>query len=640
MTVNTSTTPEPIAGVAANELDEGARIRERMGLLSWASFEGLVFHVDGVVFDVNERLLEITGYEREDVLGEQLLKRCVAPEDLPEVARRMANRIEGAYVITGIRKDGSRYPVELQSKQGILGDRPVRVVAVRDVSERERAQALLRESEARLGELAAVAFDITVFSRAGVIVDVTGAFESIVGYSREQLVGHHILEFIANSDAPSVGRGIAQRRVGVSESIVLSASGEAIPMEVVAIESTLRGEPVRMSALRDLRPQKRLEQERRELERAFAQSQRLDGLGVLAGGIAHDFNNLLTAVLGGADLLQYELSEPRHRLLANTIVLAAQRAAGLTAQMLAYAGKSELGPRTAIDIGSLIEQLRFLLDATLSKKAQITLTIEEGKLVLGNRATLTQLLMNLLTNASDALLDEPGTIGVRMCSVERPDARFAHAIGAPVGPGQWLLIEVSDTGVGMVETTRMRIFEPFFTTKAHGHGLGLAACVGIVSSHGGAILVESEPGRGSTFSVLLPAHQGEVPARTLPTTRERAARHRILVVDDEPLLRVHLRHALESQGYEVIEAANGADGLLAVARDAPSAVVLDVTMPDLSGLEVLRRIRSSDRTVPVILSSGYHSAALDAERDSFQAFLAKPYTLGELLDAVERALAK
>ena len=122
----------------------------------------------------------------------------------------MANRIEGAYVITGIRKDGSRYPVELQSKQGILGDRPVRVVAVRDVSERERAQALLRESEARLGELAAVAFDITVFSRAGVIVDVTGAFESIVGYSREQLVGHHILEFIANSDAPSVGRGIAQ----------------------------------------------------------------------------------------------------------------------------------------------------------------------------------------------------------------------------------------------------------------------------------------------------------------------------------------------------------------------------------------------------------------------------------------------
>src|SRR4051794_1361297 len=165
-----STTLEPAPGVAASKLDENAHVRERLELLSWASFEGLVFHVDGVVFDVNERLLEISGFEREEILGEQLLQRCVAPEDLPEVLRRMANRIEGEYVITAIRKDGSRFPAELQSKQGTVGDRPVRVVAVRDVSERERAQALLRESEARLGELAAVAFDITVFSRAGVIL--------------------------------------------------------------------------------------------------------------------------------------------------------------------------------------------------------------------------------------------------------------------------------------------------------------------------------------------------------------------------------------------------------------------------------------------------------------------------------------
>ncbi|HYQ25840.1 MAG TPA: PAS domain S-box protein, partial [Polyangiaceae bacterium] len=409
--------------MAASERDESARIRERLELLSWASFEGLVFHVDGVVFDVNERLLEISGFARDELLGEQLLQRCVAPEDLPEVVRRMANRIDGEYVITAIRKDGSRFPAELQSKQGTLGDRPVRVVAVRDVSERERAQASLRESEARLRELAAVAFDITVFSRAGVIVDISGSFESIVGYSREQLVGHHILEFIASTDAPSVGRGIAQRAVGASESIVMSASGEAIPVEAVAVESSLRGEPIRMSALRDLRPQKKLERERRELERAFAQSQPLDGLGVLAGGIAHDFNNLLTVILGSADLLQDELPDPRHRLFASTIVEAAQRAAGLTAQMLAYAGKSEIGPRTAIDLGSLVEQLRILLDATLSKKARVALSLETGKLVLGNRATLTQLLMNLLTNASDALLDEPGTIGVRICGVERPDAR-------------------------------------------------------------------------------------------------------------------------------------------------------------------------------------------------------------------------
>ncbi len=637
-----STAPETSPGAAAARvaLDEYARVRERMELLSSASFEGLVFHVDGLVFDVNQRLLEITGFERDELLGEQLLQRCVAPEDLPEVLRRAKGRIEGEYVITGIRKDGSRYPAELQSKQGKLGDRPVRVVAVRDVSERERTHALLRESEARLGELAAIAFDITVFSRDGVIIDVTGAFESITGYSRERLIGHRILEFIASVDANAVGRQIAAGAVGVSQSIVMSASGEAIPMEVVAVQSSLRGEPIRMSALRDQRAQKRLEHERRELERAFAQSQRLDGLGVLAGGIAHDFNNLLTVVLGNAELLRTELGDPEQRLLAETIVQAGQRAAGLTAQMLAYAGKSELGPRAAVDLGALIKQLRVLLDATLSKKAHVALEIVGTQLVLGNRATLTQLLMNLLTNASDALLDEPGTIGVRLASVERPDARFARALGARVGPGHWVLLEVSDTGVGMAEATRLRIFEPFFTTKAQGHGLGLAACIGIVSSHGGAILVESEPGRGSQFSVLLPAYRGEVPAAPLPLARERAPQRRLLVVDDEPLVRGHLRHALESQGYEVTEAASGAEALAAFRNHPPSAIVLDVTLPDVSGIEVLRRIRHEASTVPVILSSGYHAAALDVERDSFQAFLAKPYTLSELFEAIARVLTE
>jgi PAS domain S-box-containing protein len=518
--VSQSSAPEGAA------LEELARLRERMDLLSSASFEGLVFHVDGVVFDVNQRLLELTGYAREEILGVKLLELCVAPEDLPEVQRRMARGIEGEYVITGVRRDGSRYRAELQSKQGKLGDRPVRVVAVRDVTEREHTQALLCESE----------------------------------------------------------------------------------------------------------------QERRELERAFERSQRLDGLGVLAGGIAHDFNNLLTVVLGNAELLRTKLAGPHERALAQSILDAGERAAGLTAQMLAYAGKSELGPRTPVDLGLLVEQLRALLDATLSKKAQVSLFVAPGKVVLGNRTTLTQLLMNMLTNASDSLQQERGTISVRISNLEQPDARFSRALGARVGPGQWLLLEVSDTGMGMDEATQARIFEPFFTTKAQGHGLGLAACIGIVSSHGGAILVESELGRGSTFSVLLPAYPGEAKAEPAPERHAHVAARRLLIVDDELLVRTHLRLALERQGYQIEEAATGHAALEALARDAPSAVLLDVTMPDLSGIEVLRRMREQGSRVPVILSSGYHAAALDAERDSFQAFLAKPYTLSELFEAVESAL--
>jgi len=359
---------------------------------------------------------------------------------------------------------------------------------------------------------------------------------------------------------------------------------------------------------------------------------------VLAGGIAHDFNNLLMVVMGNGELLERELSDPQHCELASSILEAARRAAGLTAQMLAYAGKGDVGPRTAVDLGALVEQLRVLLNATLSKKAKVTLTIEDGQFVLGNGATLTQLLMNLMTNASDALRDEPGTIAVRVASVTQPDARFARALGARVGPGRWVLVEVSDSGIGMAEATRLRIFEPFFTTKAQGHGLGLAACIGIVSSHAGAILVESELGQGSTFSVLLPAYQGEAAVAVVPASYERAVQRRVLVVDDERLVRIHLRRALELQGYEVTEAASGSEALAALAQDTPSVVLLDVTMPDISGIEVLRQLRGQGSNVPVILCSGYHAAALDVAQDSFQGFLAKPYKLSQLFEAVERVL--
>ncbi|HKO94606.1 MAG TPA: PAS domain-containing protein, partial [Polyangiaceae bacterium] len=252
-----------LAGLARTaEQDERQRIQERMELLSAASFEGIFVHEGGVVTDANARFAELVGYEPGEVLGPHTMPRCVAPEDLPGVRQRVLEQFEGAYVITGVRKDGSRFRAELQSKQCKLGARPVRVVAVRDVTERERTSSLLRESETRLRDLAAQAFDLIVFSRDGIAVDVTGPLESVLGISRQEWVGRHLVEFVAPPSVPLVTQLFADNRTGTYEASLLHASGEYVPVEIVAMLTTLDGEPVRMGAVRDLRPARRLEHER------------------------------------------------------------------------------------------------------------------------------------------------------------------------------------------------------------------------------------------------------------------------------------------------------------------------------------------------------------------------------------------
>jgi len=332
------------------EGDKHRQTRERMNMLSSVSFEGLLIHIDGVIIDANQRMCEMLGYELNELLGPDVVSQIVAPEDLPEIMNRVTNRIEGEYVVTGVRKDGSRFPAELLSKEGRIGEQNVRVVAVRDITERERTDALLRESEARLRELTDAAFDFTIFSRDGIIVAVTDGFERVTGFKPEHAVGRSLLEFIAPSSLPQTKRIVSEQRFGSYETVALDVHGEPLPAEVVVVASTLDGRPVRAAGIRDLRVARQLEAERRALEQQVERAQRLDSLGVLAGGIAHDFNNLLAGVLGNAELLRERVADTGDRECAEAIVTAAQRAAGLTRQMLAYAGQRDLGRREPVDI--------------------------------------------------------------------------------------------------------------------------------------------------------------------------------------------------------------------------------------------------------------------------------------------------
>jgi PAS domain S-box-containing protein len=621
----------------AAERDERGRLVEHLQLLTQASFEGLIIHVDGVPVETNARLCEMLRCERDEILEPGAMERFMAPEDFALAAARIRDRVDGGFVVTLVRTDGTRFRAEFCTKQGVLDERAVRVAALRDVTDQVRTAELLRESEQRLRRILEETFDHVVTTRDGVVLDVRGRSGPFCGVTLEDMVGRSVLDFMAPIARSDMLLRIQSQAVGKYETTVMSPTGELIPVEVVSVISTLDGEPVRVAGLRDLRELRRTEAERQRLAQQVERSQRLESLGVLASGLAHDFNNLLVGMMGSAELLMLKHTAAEERAIAESILIAGERAAGLTRQMLVYAGRRELRAPEPVDLRALWSELRVLLDAGLSKKAAIELELAPDSVVMGERSTLMQVLMNLLTNASDALEGRAGRIRVSTRRERTLDPRWSEGLGAALVGDAWVVVEVRDSGVGMDEATRARIFEPFFTTKSKGHGLGLGACLGIVAAHGGRILVESVRGEGSTFSVILPATDARPGARS--QTKRTVTPCRVMIIDDEALVRAHLRRLLEQHGFTVRDVDSAHAGLELLVAESPELVLLDLNMPDLDGLEVVRRLRATGARVPVVLCSGNLDAMLMRETDSglIQAILHKPFSSDDLLDAVERA---
>jgi CheY-like chemotaxis protein len=383
----------------------------------------------------------------------------------------------------------------------------------------------------------------------------------------------------------------------------------------------------------DVTGRKRAEEERRSLEAQVQHAQKLESLGVLAGGIAHDFNNLLTGILGNVSLALSKL--PPGADLASTlgrVERAAERAAELTNQMLAYAGKGSFIVGS-VDLNSVVRELLPLLQSSVTKHAKLELdldpTISE---IDGDRSQIEQVVMNLITNASDALEEKEGVIRLRtgLTLEKRIDARDPQ-----------VFLEVFDTGAGMDEATKARIFDPFFTTKFTGRGLGLAAVQGIVRSHRGAIRVETELGKGTRFTVLFPMGQRQKPGvERTSASRDVRGSGIVLVIDDEEAVRDVARAALESAGYRVLVAEDGLRGIEAFEGGGAAfvCVLVDVSMPRLNGEETFRRLRSVDPSVPILVTSGF------TERDARErfsgsdvaGFIQKPFRATELVDKVSR----
>ena len=399
--------------------------------------------------------------------------------------------------------------------------------------------------------------------------------------------------------------------------------------------------------------QRRSEDERLRLEAQLQRAQRLESLGLLAGGVAHDFNNLLVSILGQAELAlrKLEADAPARPHVAG-VEAAARCAAELTGQLLAYTGRGKFLVER-LDLSRLIEETTALFSLAVSRRATLRYELSHGlPAIEGDPSQLRQVAMNLFTNASEALGDGAREIHVRSGILEADRDYLAGCIlGQELPAGRYVFMEISDTGRGMSRETLSRMFEPFFTTKVTGHGLGLAAVTGILRSHKGAARVTSAPGCGTSFRVLFPALAEATPARSAPRDLAGAVaparaeeRRTILIVDDQPNVRITLRMILEDEGYSVVEGEGGraALRLLREKGDSIACVLLDMTMPDMTGVETLEGLRAIRGDLPVIVASGYVATDVIAGFETCRpdGFLQKPFTLEELKTALESVLKR
>ena len=639
----------------------------------------------GAITRVNESECRLLGLSVDQLLGTRVWD-LVAPEERAESRVAVERKLSGAQLLapfsrTYLRPDGARVTLEIHDM--VLRDERGSVSGMRsfllDTTERDAAQQALRASEERYRHLVEHAADIIY--RA----DPTGRFvvfnritTEILGYSAEELIGRKYLDLIKpefRARTQRFYRDQLARRIPRTyfELPVISKSGQEIwfgqnvellleggrlqgfeavtrditgqrhareELEARVKERTAELQLANESLRREMERREEVEEQRRAVEAQLQHTQRLESVGVLAAGVAHDFNNLLAVIMGHADLALLDLPEDSPaRSHLQRILHASRNAADLTQQMLAYSGGGRLVV-AQVDVNQVIQDAVRLARGRIAKNASLRLDLQ-GDLpaIHSDPGQIRQVISNLLANASEALRDEPGEIRIAtrradLAEAERPSLHPGRTLPA----GGYVEIEVADTGYGMDAATRDRVFDPFFTTKFQGRGLGLAAVHGIVRSHGGAIDIESVPGCGSTFRVVLPRSSA---------ARERAAEWRfkgaVLVVDGDASMRNLSQSILERVGAQVLTASGGGDALAQFAQRGADirAVLLDLATPGWEIADVFSELSRDRPDLKIIVSSGHTwqdaEAALKGNRPA--AFVRKPFTAAELIGVFQSALA-
>ncbi|MFL6306094.1 MAG: PAS domain S-box protein [Candidatus Sulfotelmatobacter sp.] len=618
----------------------------------------------GVVVQVNAQMEAMFGYTRQELIGQSI--EMLVPQrqrgqhhghrdkfhTQPKL-RRMGSGLE----LNGVRRDGSEFPVEISLSPIPTANGLIVLSAIRDISERKRIEEELRRANAELDvrksrELAdyqrrlALIVDssqdaIIGKNLDGIVTHWNKGAEEMYGYTAQEMIGRNISTLASEEKADEISEILRRirngERVGYFESVRVTRDKRKLNMSIsVSPIYDSDGKVVGASTIaRNITAQKKTEEQLR-------QSQKMEAIGRLAGGVAHDFNNLLGIVTACSELLRRKVPDAEGLEYLENIREAAKRGAALTRQLLAFSRRQPV-QRQLLDLNERLKEVRKLLGPLMGDDVDIVHLSKPGNAIIeADPSQIDQIVLNLAVNARDAM-PQGGKL-ILDTGVFDFDRAFAQEHPG-MSAGSYVMLAISDNGIGMDEATRSRIFEPFFTTKetGKGTGLGLATVYGIVKQNGGHIWVYSELGHGTTFKIYLPSAEKklipglEKAEDILPPRREGVT---VLVVEDDSVMRRLSRKMLEEHGYQVVEAEDGNAALAAIASaDGKIDLTLtDVVMKGMTGPDLVLKLIESYPQMKVVYMSGYTGELVTNQRGNGMRLLEKPFTRASLLQTLDRAL--
>ena len=619
---------------------------EKFKQLSNLTFEGIVIHDAGIALDVNISLAKMFGFEPNEIIGQNIIKLLVAEKDHGAIQENMKKNIASPYELDGIKKDGSRFPIEVEAKIFINKEnKKVRVAAVRDISQRKKVELALRESENRYKLLFNSASDVFFIMKDNIIIDCNQKTLEIFNCTREQIIGQTPFKFSPHTQ-PN-GRE-SQEMAMIKIKAVLSGNpqffewkhttydGQPFDAEVSLNSIELSNGLHIQAIVRDIT-------DRKQLESQLFQSQKMEAIGQFAGGIAHDFNNILTAILGFAEI---GLMEKKGDTILRGIQSSSLRAANLVKKLLGFSRKQIIEP-LVLDVIHLIDDLQKMLNRMIGEDIDINKSYDSNlPMIFADPGQIEQIIVNLVVNARDAINSKENPNDKRLITIGLDKVKIQTSKQEnmfKISKGSYLIISVSDTGTGMDKKTQQKIFEPFFTTKEEGKGtgLGMSTVFGIIKQNNGFITVYSEIGMGTTFNIYWPVIENLEMDKTKDIEQENPIEGNeiiVLVEDDKDIITM-VENSLTKLGYTIIAYSDPVIALeeIPLLTESIDIIITDVIMPHMNGKIFADKLALSKPDLIILYSSGYtddHIVKAGILKKDVN-FISKPYSLIDLTKKIK-----